>query len=183
MILEGQINQELKSLISQGSSFKIELESCKDQEKVASNGIDQVRFKVSTNSGMPLMPIDQVASGGEMSRIMLALKSVMLEGSVQKCVIFDEIDTGVGGAVAELIGDKLHFLSQSCQIISITHQAQIAGKGDQHLLVFKRDSANKTLCNVATLTGEQRIEELARMISGKKISQKARDVAKEMINS
>jgi DNA repair protein RecN (Recombination protein N) len=179
--LEQKINAELAELISPSSSFKVSI-SHYDFENGQSSGIDQVRFMVSTNVGMDHMPIDQVASGGELSRIMLAIKSVMLNATAKPIIIFDEIDTGVGGSVAEIIGDKLKALSMVSQIISITHQAQIASKGDQHIFVFKTQDESQTFCRVKILEVEEKIQELARMISGKNITEKTRDVAREMVS-
>jgi DNA repair protein RecN (Recombination protein N) len=180
-ILEEKINHELFELISANASFKVNIQHC-DIENGGANGIDQLRFMVSTNAGMPHMPIDQVASGGELSRIMLAIKSIILTAAAKPTIIFDEIDTGVGGAVADIIGDKLKALSQISQIISITHQPQIASKSHQHLLVYKTQDNNQTFCNVKNLQIEEKIQEIARMLSGKKITEKTKDVAKEMVN-
>jgi DNA repair protein RecN (Recombination protein N) len=179
--LEAEINAQLLELISQSALFKVSITSV-DVANGTSNGLDQVRFLVKTNLGMQYMPIDQVASGGELSRIMLAIKSVILQYQAKPIVIFDEVDSGVGGAVAEIIGYKLKELSGFSQVISITHQPQIASKADQHLLVLKTNSDDRTFCNVKDLQGQARVQEVARMLSGKQITQKTQDVAKEMIS-
>ena len=179
-ILENKINKELSDLISKSASFKVSINQL-DILNGTSSGIDQVRFTVSTNAGMPHMPIDQVASGGELSRIMLAIKSVMFEMMAKSTIIFDEIDTGVGGAIADIIGEKLRYLSQNAQIITITHQPQIASKSNQHLLVFKTEEHGQTFCHIKELDMNQKIKEIARMLSGKNITSKTTDAAKEMI--
>ncbi len=181
-ILESKINQELAELISANASFKVCIETG-SPESGTLNGIDSVSFLIKTNAGMPHIQIGQVASGGELSRIMLAIKSVILKETAKSTIIFDEIDTGVGGSVAATIGDKLKTLSQLSQIISITHQPQIASRADQHLFVHKIHNNDQTFCHVKTLTAEEKIHEIARMLSGKSITEKTKDVAKEMIDS
>lgn len=178
--LEEKINLELNHLISPNASFKVEIEQL-NIEKATSDGLDFVRFMVSVNAGMPHMPIDLVASGGELARIMLAIKSVMLEATFKPTIIFDEIDTGVGGAIAEHIGEKLQDLSKISQIISITHQAQIASKAKQHLFVSKSHTEKETFSVIKPLDYQERINEIARMISGKNITPKTLAVAKEML--
>jgi DNA repair protein RecN (Recombination protein N) len=181
-LLEEKINIELHELISAKTYFKVDIET-EAPENGSSSGIDKVRFLISINAGMPYMPIDQVASGGELSRIMLAIKSVLLKTTLKPTIIFDEIDTGVGGAIADLIGTKLKTLSKIAQIISITHQPQIASKADNHFFVYKTQSEEETFCNVKPLKIEEKIQEIARMLSGKTITQKTIDAAKEMIGS
>ena len=178
--LEEKINLELSHLISPNASFKVDISEL-NIEKATSYGLDFVRFAVSVNAGMPHMPIELVASGGELARIMLAIKSVMLEATFKPTIIFDEIDTGVGGAIAEHIGEKLQDLSKISQIISITHQAQIASKAKQHLFVSKSHTEKETFSVIKTLDYQERINEIARMISGKNITPKTLAVAKEML--
>ncbi len=180
-MLEEKINQELSQLISKHASFKVDIQQMSFENGSAS-GIDQVRFVVRTNTGMPHMSIEQVASGGELSRIMLAIKAVMLDATFKSTIIFDEIDSGVGGAVAEHIGEKLKYLAKSSQIITITHQAQVASKAAQHLCVHKEQTQEQTFCVIRNLDNEQKALELARMLSGKNVTKNTMAVAREMLD-
>ncbi len=132
--------------------------------KVSDNGIDNVRFVASTNPGMQLAPIDKIASGGELSRFMLALKTCLFDKLLKETIIFDEIDTGIGGIVADKVGEKLKKLSSIAQVIAITHQPQVAGKADQHIIVNKLQLNESTKITVKNLNLQERQAELARMI-------------------
>ena len=145
------------------------------------NGIDQVEFLITTNVGEPRLPLKSVASGGELSRIMLAIKTVL--GNVDPILtfVFDEIDIGIGGKVAWAVGNRLMNLAYLKQILCITHQAQIASKGDLNIRVEKRGKDSRTVTEVKFLVGKEKIEEIARMISGKIITDAALKQAFEMI--
>jgi DNA repair protein RecN (Recombination protein N) len=190
--LEESIKSELAFLHMKKARFKVNISyKSSDEGKVlidgkryelAQNGLDKVEFMISTNVGEPLLPLRNVASGGELSRVMLAIKTVL--GSVDPIVtfVFDEIDAGIGGKVSWAVGNRLRSLSRYKQILCVTHQAQIASKADLNLRVEKKSKDNRTVTDVKLLNSEQRIEEIARMISGAIITQAARQQAQEMIN-
>ncbi|WP_375318975.1 DNA repair protein RecN [Candidatus Tisiphia endosymbiont of Oplodontha viridula] len=145
------------------------------------DGIDNVRFVASTNPGTKLAPIDKIASGGELSRFMLALKTCLFDKSLKDTIIFDEIDTGTGGIVADKVGEKLKKLSSIAQVLVITHQPQVAGKADQHIIVNKLQLDETTKITVKSLNLQERQTELARMISGESITDASLKAAKELL--
>ena len=149
--------------------------------KLLPDGLDNVEFLISTNVGQPLMPLKSVASGGELSRIMLAIKTVL--GSVDPIdtFVFDEIDVGIGGKIAWAVGNRLKELSKTKQIVCITHQAQIASRGDLNIRVEKEELDNRAITRVKELDEEEKVKEIARMLSGKTITEAAIKQAKEMI--
>jgi DNA repair protein RecN (Recombination protein N) len=148
---------------------------------LSENGIDDVQFLIAPNVGEDLKPLAQIASGGELSRITLALKSVLAERDGVETTIFDEVDAGIGGAVAEVLGRKLGDLAGRHQVICITHLPQIACFADRHYRVGKVHKGTRTETIVKELSGEERVEEIARMLGGVEISEKTRAHAREMI--
>lgn len=144
------------------------------------NGQDQVTFLISMNPGLPLRPLQNVASGGELSRIMLGIKAVMARQGQIGCMIFDEIDTGISGRTAQKVSEKMAQLSRDRQVIAITHLAQIASMADAHFLIEKRSEDGKTHTGVRRLTGDQITEELSRILGGVEITDAVRDAAAEM---
>ena len=148
---------------------------------LAGSGQDSVEFNISTNPGEEPKPLAKIASGGELSRIMLAVKSALADKDDIGTVIYDEIDTGVSGLAAGRIGDKLKQTAQGRQVICITHTAQIAAQADNHLLIRKNVSEDRTYTEIDALSGEGRVQELARMISGDKITELALANAREML--
>jgi DNA repair protein RecN (Recombination protein N) len=146
-----------------------------------SRGVDRVEFIVSTNPGEPLQPLDKIASTGEISRFMLALKSALAEADMIPVLIFDEIDIGVGGRSGEVIGQKLWNLSRNHQVICVTHLPQIAAYADAHFNVSKQASGDRTVSAVKALDGESRLQELAVMIGGPQYSPNALRAARELI--
>jgi len=144
-------------------------------------GLDSVEFLISTNIGEPLMPLRRVASGGELSRIMLAIKTVLGNIDPIQTFVFDEIDAGIGGKVAWAVGNRLRDMASLKQILCITHQAQIASKGNLNIRVDKMNKEGRTVAEIKMLGGREKIEEIARMISGKTISEAALRQADEMI--
>ena len=144
-------------------------------------GFDAVDFFFSANVGEAVKPLARVASGGEASRLMLILKTTAKEKRESKTVVFDEIDAGIGGRVAEAVGAKLKELAAGQQVLCVTHQAQVASKADTHLVVEKNMTKNRTTLTVRRLDETERIEEIARMLAGEKITDAARDNAREMI--
>ncbi len=179
MELEKKVMQELSTLDMKKAIFVVEIES--DPNFASANGMDKVRFVASTNPGMSLSPIDKIASGGELSRFMLAFRVALFDKAPKQTVIFDEIDIGISGSVADSMGLRLKLLSSAVQIIVITHQPQVAGKADQHILVEKTQHDLHTVVEIRTLEEEARSYELARMISGKKITETGLKAAKELI--
>jgi DNA repair protein RecN (Recombination protein N) len=146
-------------------------------------GMDQVEFFVSPNPGEELKPLAKIASGGEISRIMLALKSILAKADQVSTMIFDEIDVGIGGEVASAVGKSLKNLASSHQVIVITHLQQIASFADHHFKVFKESSKGRTVTQIKKLEEKERVKEIARMISGEKISELTLKQAKEMIKT
>lgn len=147
----------------------------------SSAGRDRVEFEISTNPGAPFAPLAKIASGGELSRFILALKVALAEEGGAATMIFDEIDRGVGGAVASAIGDRLHRLSRATQLLVVTHSPQVAARGDRHLLIAKAHDGIVTRTGVRPLTSDERREEIARMLSGAEITDEARAQARRLI--
>lgn len=186
--LKNEIKKELKDLYLEKAIFDVEFSTIdgdiiwKDKKvKLTKNGLDQIQFLISTNPGEPLKPLHKVASGGEMSRIMLALKRIFSEQQNVTSVIFDEVDTGVSGRVAQAIAEKINEISKKSQVICITHLPQVAAMADQHLLIEKELDKDRTKTKVIKLTKEQSVEELARMISGSELTETTKKHALELI--
>ncbi|MBO4868483.1 MAG: DNA repair protein RecN [Clostridia bacterium] len=172
------VSSELKYLDLQKVKFEI---SVTLKKQLSSDGADSVVFMAATNTGDELKPIDRIASGGEMSRIMLAIKSVFAGKDDIDTVIYDEVDAGISGATSERIGDRLHKSAEGCQVIAVTHSAQVASCADSHILIYKTDVGGRTQTFCRTLDREERINELARIIGGVQITRKVMDTAAEMI--
>lgn len=147
------------------------------------DGIDNVRFLFNANRGEELQELSKVASGGEISRLMLAIKSLISQKNLLPTVIFDEIDIGVSGAIADKVGNILLKLSESMQVVAITHLPQIAGKGDTHYLVYKKTAASKTKSEIKQLTPDERIIEIAKMLSGQDVTTASVETAKQLLNN
>jgi DNA repair protein RecN (Recombination protein N) len=177
--IEQKTSSELAYLEMKKAVFKVEVQS--DVNFASANGIDKIRFTASTNPGMALSPIDKIASGGELSRFMLAFRVALFDNAPKNTIIFDEIDVGISGSVADSIGQRLKLLSKAVQIIVITHQPQVAGKADAHILVEKSQGDDHTDVRARILEVEGKSLELARMISGKTITKAGIDAAKELI--
>lgn len=179
--LAEELMNELKPLKMEKTVFDVEFKEL-DENNWNKYGIDSVRFLASTNPGTPMNELSKIASGGELSRFMLALKVVLSKVNSVPTMIFDEIDTGISGAVAEAVGDRLKKLGQSLQVLVVTHHAQVASKGNYHLKVQKVQQNDKTNTNVIILEGKDRINEIARMFSGEIITDDALKVAEKMLN-
>jgi DNA repair protein RecN (Recombination protein N) len=149
--------------------------------KIRADGCDQVEFMLSPNIGEDLKPLSKIASGGELSRIMLAMKTILARTASVETIIFDEVDSGIGGATAEVVGEKLRDLAGFNQVICITHLPQIASKGSTHFLVRKRVADGRTGTTISELNREERVKEIARLLGGKTITQKAMAHAKEIL--
>lgn len=181
-VKKGLIENLEKTLIGLGmpnARFKIELTHT---ENFTETGKDELTFLFTANKGESFGEIKKIASGGELSRIMLAIKSILAKYSQLPTIIFDEIDTGVSGEVANKIAEILQSMSQKMQVISITHLPQIAAKGNHHFKVFKEDLKNQTVTKLKELSYENRITELAEMLSGEKKSDSAMAHARELLN-
>ncbi len=146
------------------------------------NGLEQVEFRVAGHAGVPLRPLAKVASGGELARISLALAVIASAASPTPTLIFDEVDTGIGGAVAEVVGRLLHQLGRQRQVLCVTHLPQVAARGEFHFRVVKQTiDADHTVSSVAPLDKPSRVEEIARMLGGVEITATTRKHAKEML--
>ena len=179
-ILETKIQAELMPLKMAGCKWMIDITE-KDEKNFSSDGIDIVRFTAATNPGMPSGPIDKIASGGELARLMLAVKVALFDKFSKPTIIFDEIDTGIGGSVADAIGDRLKVLSKVAQVIVITHQPQVVAKSDLHILVTKNTTQDNTSSTARIIDMEDKKAEIARMLSGKSISAGAIAAAEELM--
>jgi DNA repair protein RecN (Recombination protein N) len=175
-----ELIEELTPLKMEKTVFDTEFKDL-SEENWNKYGIDGVKFIASTNPGMPMDDLSKIASGGELSRFMLALKVVLSQIQSTPTLIFDEIDTGIGGAVADAVGERLKKLGNNLQVLVVTHHAQVASKGNYHLRVSKDQQNDKTNTTIAVLEGEDRIREIARMISGENISDEAVKVARGMV--
>ncbi|MBC2438466.1 DNA repair protein RecN [Clostridium saccharobutylicum] len=176
--LEQKILNELAFVGLEKSRMEISVER---QETFNERGFDEVCFLISTNPGEPLMPLEKVLSGGELSRIMLALKCVFAEKDEIPTLIFDEIDTGISGAVAQRVGEKMYQLSGTHQILCITHLPQIAILSDHHYFVMKKVVDNKTFTQIKVLVKEEKEYEISKMLAGDEVTEATRNNVKEMI--
>ena len=213
--LEKLVEAEINDLAMK-SAFRIEMTSSDEQGNWTGSGIDQVVYMISTNPGEPLRQLEHIASGGELSRVMLALKASVEAGKrpapskdrekwvsqekvkipalslqktqrqgrgTQRTLVFDEIDTGIGGRAAEAVGKKLKSLARSNQVLCVTHLPQIATFGDHHYVIEKKESGGRTRTSIRRVTGEERTEEVARMLSGAKLTETSRKHAEQMIKT
>ena len=181
-----KVAKELSTLGMKKVCFEVRVEAIAQGEsglRLNEKGSDRVEFLISPNPGEDLKPLAKIASGGELSRIMLALKRIFAEESPVKTMIFDEVDAGIGGGTAEVVGRKLKDISQQHQVFCITHLAQIASFGDIHFKVSKRVQGGRTFVEVSPLKDKERVEEIARMLGGIKITGKTIDYAREMLQN
>lgn len=162
--------------------FEIELEPLPDGE-LSALGAEKVIFMVAANPGQPAGPLSRVASGGELSRISLALQVVAMTADTVSTLVFDEVDAGVGGGVAEMVGAHLRQLSGQRQVLCVTHLPQVACQADSHFRVTKMSDGSTTRTLIRALSTDERVEEIARMLGGVKITQRTRDHAREMLAS
>ena len=179
-MIENEIVNELNYMGMENIIFKINIEKDKD---FTQTGNDNVNFFISTNKGEPLKDLSKVVSGGELSRIMLALKIVFLGNEPISGIIFDEIDTGVSGKIAQKVGEKMYSLSKRCQVFCITHLAQIASLSDNHYVVSKKIENDKTYSHIKMIGDEEKVSEIAKMIGGESITEGAFISAKELIGN
>ena len=179
--LRKKIEHELGRLNMKGANFEIEV--APDPERISEFGIDTVAFLLSANPGEPMKPLDKVASGGEISRVMLALKTSTHDALKTSTMLFDEIDSGIGGKTALLVGDKIKEVSKDTQVICITHLAQIASLNGDHIRVEKKQLEGRTVASIIKIEGTEKIKELARMLSGDDVSETSLRAAQTMIDS
>lgn len=188
--LEKSVKSEIGLLDMGGTRFEVrfhsegvgdEDDSGDGMKAIRAEGYDRVEFMLSPNIGEELRPLFRIASGGELSRIMLALKTILARTASVETVIFDEVDSGIGGATAEVVGEKLNSLADYHQILCITHLPQIASQGDTHFLVKKKVKERRTQTIISELDPEERVREIARLLGGKVISPQAIAHAKEML--
>lgn len=178
--IEIRILEELKQLRLEQIELSVDISS--QLRPITIKGIDKAKFLIKTNKGFPFAEVHEIASGGELSRIMLAFKVALAESNQKTTIIFDEIDSGTGGAVAETIGNRLKKLAIENQVIAISHQPQVAAKADQHLLVTK-SSASSSISEIHNLNYDEKIAEIARMLGGINVSKSAIDAAISLINN
>ena len=194
--LERLVEAEVNDLAMK-ATFRIGLTTLEESAHWTGSGIDQVIYLIATNPGEPMRPLEHIASGGELSRVMLALKASVEAGNpglgrapssgkartVSRTMVFDEIDTGIGGRAAEAVGKKLKALARYNQVLCVTHLPQIATFGDHHYVIEKKESAGRTRTTIRPVTGEERTEEVARMLSGSRLTETSRKHAEQMIKA
>ena len=178
--LTKHLTNAMQTLGMKGGVFDIDI-AVRKQEHPTPNGVDQVVFKVSANPGAALRAMSEVASGGELSRLSLAVQLIASSRNRVPTLIFDEVDTGVGGGVAETVGQQLRQLGDRCQVLCVTHLPQVAAQGHHHIKVSKKSSDKKTLAESKQLTKAESLEEIARMLGGVKITKRTREHAREML--
>jgi DNA repair protein RecN (Recombination protein N) len=179
--LSRDITARMQALGMAGGRFQIDVSPLEATEPAA-HGLDQIEFRVSANPGQPLRAVAKVASGGELARLSLAVQ-VSSVGEDLRCMVFDEVDAGVGGAVAEIVGRELRALGQSGQVLCVTHLPQVACQGHHHLRVAKQSDGRSTRTTISELKLEDRVAELARMLGGIEVTAKAREHAREMLRA
>lgn len=177
--LTDSIHQELKELYMEKTVFEVRIHA--DENNVTKKGIDEVEFYISTNPGEPLKPLSKIVSGGELSRMMLALKSIFSKHQGVTSIIFDEVDTGVSGRVAQAIAEKIHHVSIDSQVLCISHLPQVAAMADTHLFIAKKIEDGRTSTSVTPLAKQDKVKEIGRMISGAEITELTKKHAKELL--
>jgi DNA repair protein RecN (Recombination protein N) len=178
--LEDAVARELKPLKLERARLHISIER-RDERGWASDGLDRIIFLVSTNPGQKPGQLEKIASGGELSRLMLALKVVLARGSPVPTLVFDEVDSGVGGATAAAVGERLARVAERLQVLVVTHSPQVAARGAQHLRVAKGIRADRAETRVEPLDDAARREELARMLAGERVTEAARAAADSLL--
>jgi DNA repair protein RecN (Recombination protein N) len=185
--LEKTVEAEINDLAMK-TKFSIEVSGSDEELGWTPSGFDHVAYMIATNPGQPMLPIEKIASGGELSRVMLALKATIEGGRKksadhQRTLVFDEVDTGIGGRAADAVGKKLKSLSRTKQVLCITHLPQIASFADQHFVIEKRESAGKAKTSVRRLDAGERREEVARMLSGAKVTDASLKNAEQLLKA
>jgi DNA repair protein RecN (Recombination protein N) len=188
--LEQHLERELSDLNMKHTRFVVDFEpvelpakkSLDDELRLSASGFDQVEFLIAPNAGEEPRPLAKIASGGELSRIMLAFKSVLVDRDSVETYVFDEVDTGIGGQTADIVGVKIKRTADSHQVLCITHLPQIASRSNHHYLVEKLLDDGRTHSRIRPLDEEERVEELARMLGGTRVTAKTRDAARELLD-
>jgi DNA repair protein RecN (Recombination protein N) len=176
------VTETMQGLGMPGGVFKVSVTRTGEGNEKA-HGIDVIEFQISANPGQPPMPLAKVASGGELSRMSLAIQVIASDGNAVPTMIFDEVDSGIGGGVAEMLGRRLKQVGDHCQVLSVTHLPQVASVANHHFRINKVSDGKTTRTGVAKLGDDERIEELARMLGGVEITKKTREYAAEMLRS
>ena len=176
------VQVEMQTLGMPGGRFSIELKAGSAEEPQP-HGLEQVEFLVSANPGQPLKPLAKVASGGELSRISLAIQVITAQTSRVPTLVFDEVDVGIGGPTAEVVGQLLRRLGERGQVLTVTHLPQVAAQGHHHLFVHKQRDSAETRTAVASLDTAQRVEEVARMLGGVDLTEESLQHARKMVAS
>jgi DNA repair protein RecN (Recombination protein N) len=177
---EQEITRMLSQLGISNARFRIE---CLDTETITKDGMDKVRFLFSANKGVETRELSHTASGGELSRLMLSIKSMISQKNLLPTIFFDEIDNGVSGEVAAKVGSILKRMGNTLQVIAITHLPQIAGKGDQHYWVYKTENKQHTATFIKLLSDKERVGEIAKMLSNEIVTDSAVKTANELLGN
>ena len=174
-----EVENHLHDLGMKNARFDVSIEP----KDMSSKGIDNVEFMFCANAGQDLKPLTKVASGGEISRLMLSMKNIDLNSSLVDTMIFDEIDTGISGKVAQAVANKLANISKDNQVLCVTHLPQVAAMSDNHIFVYKTESENETVVSIKELNMDEKLIEVARMFSGEDVSDTGINHAKELVES
>jgi DNA repair protein RecN (Recombination protein N) len=174
------MRNELADLAMTGARFEVQLTPLAEPGPL---GLERGEFLLAPNRGEALLPLARIASGGELSRILLALKRIAPESGQVPTLIFDEVDAGIGGATATAVAEKLRTVSRSVQVLCVTHLPQVAAGADRHFLVSKREADGRTVTTVAPLVGEARVAEMARMLGGAQVTERTLAHARELIGT
>ncbi len=177
--LNKQISESMQTLGMSGGKFEIQLTA---KEKASANGLDHIEYMVSTNTGQPFKALAKTASGGELARISLAIQMITAQQGRIPTLIFDEVDSGVGGGIAEIVGKHLRMLGESRQVFCITHLPQVASQAHHHMQVYKHSDGKETRTEIIPLEMQQRVDEISRMLGGLEITQQTIEHAKDMLN-
>lgn len=180
---EKTVEESLKAVAMENARFEVRIEAGELDSSFTARGFDSVEFYFSANPGESPKPLVRVASGGEASRLMLVVKTVSRNEDIKKTSVFDEVDVGIGGRVAEAVGRKLKSLAATQQVLCVTHQPQIASLADRHFIVEKETVSGRTLVKARALTQTEQVEEIARMLAGEQITDQARENARVMLAS
>jgi len=181
LTLGKEITARMQTLGMKGGQFQVDVAPHASAEPQP-HGLDQIEFRVTANPGQPLRPLAKVASGGELARLSLAVQ-VACTAEDRHCMVFDEVDAGIGGAIAEVVGRQLRELGARSQVLCVTHLAQVAAQGHHHLRVVKLTDGKTTRTTLTELTGQERVQEVARMLGGAQVTEKALAHAREMLSS
>ncbi|WP_261843511.1 DNA repair protein RecN [Aliamphritea ceti] len=179
--LNKQVNKQLHDLGMPAANLDVQL-TAYEKGQLNPNGLEEIEFLISTNKGQPARSLHKIASGGELSRISLAIQVITAQSASTPSLIFDEVDVGIGGAIAEVVGRLLRQLGGHSQVLCVTHQPQVASQGHQHLFVSKRAGKKHTHTQINMLSSDERVEEVARMLGGIDVTNTSREHAKEMLS-